>query len=128
MNTFEYTVIPAPTRTDKAKGGKSQSDRYAAALTDELNRMANDGWDYVRADVLPSEERSGLTGRTTVYHNLLVFRRAVPAAAEPVIVPPVVPATPKPAPEAPTAPAVAPAKPAEKAAAPEEKPSEVKAD
>ena len=128
MNTFEYTVIPAPTRTDKAKGGKSQSDRYAAALTDELNRMANDGWDYVRADVLPSEERGGLTGRTTVYHNLLVFRRVIPAAAAPVIVPPVVPATPKPAPEAPTAPAIMPAKPAEKAAATEEKPSEVKAD
>ncbi len=37
--------------------------------------MSAEGWEYVRADVLPSEERSGLTGRTTVYHNVLVFRR-----------------------------------------------------
>ena len=36
---------------------------------------------YVRADVLPSEERSGLTGRTTVWMNMLVFRRALAGAA-----------------------------------------------
>lgn len=73
----EYTAIPAPTRGEKVKDAKTPSDRYALALTAELNRMAQDGWDYVRADVLPSEERSGLTGRTTVYHNLLIFRRDI---------------------------------------------------
>lgn len=73
---IEYTAIPAPTRGEKAKDAKTPTDRYALALTAELNRMAADGWEYVRADVLPSEERSGLTGRATVYHNLLIFRRA----------------------------------------------------
>lgn len=77
---FEYSVIAAPLRGDKSRDTKSPTDRYALALSAELNRMAADGWDYVRADVLPSEERSGLTGRTTIYHNLLVFRR--PRAAE----------------------------------------------
>ncbi len=83
MSQFEYRVIPAPSRGEKAKDAKTPADRYSAALTAELNRMARDGWEYVRADVLPSEERSGLTGRSTVYHNLLVFRRpaVVPAAA-----------------------------------------------
>lgn len=81
MNQFEYRVIPAPLRGEKAKDAKTPSDRYSLALTAELNRMAQDGWEYVRADVLPSEERSGLTGRTTVYHNLLVFRRVVAAPA-----------------------------------------------
>ncbi|WEF23601.1 DUF4177 domain-containing protein [Paracoccus sp. S3-43] len=81
MSHFEYSVIPAPARGEKAKDAKTPSDRYSAALTTELNRMARDGWEYVRADVLPSEERSGLTGRSTVYHNLLVFRRMVPAPA-----------------------------------------------
>lgn len=82
MSLYEYRVIPAPTRGEKAKEAKTPADRYSVALTSELNRMARDGWDYVRADVLPSEERSGLTGRSTVYHNLLVFRRAIgtPAA------------------------------------------------
>lgn len=81
MTRFEYTAIPAPSRTEKAKDAKTASDRYAAVLTAELNRMAADGWEYIRADVLPSEERSGLAGRTTVYHNLLIFRKEVEAQA-----------------------------------------------
>lgn len=81
MGQFEYSVIPAPSRGEKAKDARTPADRYSVALTQELNRMAQDGWEYVRADVLPSEERSGLTGRNTVYHNLLVFRRSVAAPA-----------------------------------------------
>ena len=73
--SYEYTVIPAPSRSEKAKDAKTPTDRFALAVTAELNRMARDGWEYLRADVLPSEERSGLTGRATIYHNLLVFRR-----------------------------------------------------
>lgn len=75
MTRYEYTAIPAPLRTEKSKDSKSASDRFAASLTAELNRMAADGWEYIRADVLPSEERSGLTGKSTVYHNLLIFRK-----------------------------------------------------
>lgn len=79
---YEYSVIPAPSRSEKDKDAKTPADRYATTLTAELNRMADDGWEYIRADVLPSEERSGLTGRSTVYHNLLVFRRPAPAAVQ----------------------------------------------
>ena len=75
MDAFEYTVIPAPARGEKDGQAKTPTDRYALTLTAELNRMAAEGWEYLRADVLPSEERSGLTGRVTTYHNLLVFRR-----------------------------------------------------
>lgn len=88
---FEYTAVPAPARGEKSKDARTPGERYALSLTAELNRMASDGWEYLRADVLPSEERTGLTGRTTVYHNLLIFRRAVvepvkeaPVAAKPV--------------------------------------------
>ena len=83
MSQFEYSVIPAPLRGEKARDARTPADRYAVALSAELNRMAREGWEYVRADVLPSEERSGLTGRSTVYHNLLVFRRAVVVPAAP---------------------------------------------
>ncbi len=82
MRQFEYKVLPAPDRGEKVKGAKTSGDRYAQALTGVLNRMARDGWDYVRAEMLPSEERSGLTRRTTVYHNVLVFRRALATDAE----------------------------------------------
>lgn len=91
MTAYEYNVVPAPERGDKAKGAKTASERFSLALTDELNRMAADGWEYLRAEILPSEERSGLTGRVTVYHNMLVFRRLVsvqPNVSAPSLTPP----------------------------------------
>ncbi|MDA5094439.1 DUF4177 domain-containing protein [Aliiroseovarius sp. KMU-50] len=72
---YEYRVIPAPTKGQKAKGVKSAEDRFAYAMSEILNQMAADGWDYQRAETLPSEERKGLTGKTTTFRNLLVFRR-----------------------------------------------------
>lgn len=75
--TFEYKVVPAPTRGRRVKGVKTPADRFARAVEDVINDLAEDGWEYMRTDTLPAEERQGLTGRTTVYQNLLVFRRAV---------------------------------------------------
>lgn len=82
MQSFEYTVIPAPGRGEKVRGAKTGAERFSYALLTEMNRMAANGWEYVRAETLPCEERSGLTSRTTVYHNVLVFRRAL-AGAQP---------------------------------------------
>lgn len=91
QKSYEYTVIPAPIRADKA-AAKSGAERFALTLTAAINDMAAQGWDYIRAETLPAEERSGLSGRTTTYHNLLVFRRerrpqpvttAIPAPAGP---------------------------------------------
>lgn len=83
MPGYEYKVMPAPVRGEKARGLKTGADRFAHALSLVMNALGRDGWEYVRADTLPSEERTGFTGRTTVYHSLLVFRRplADPAAA-----------------------------------------------
>ncbi len=77
MPKFEYRVVPAPRSGLKAKGLRTNEERFAHALEVLMNEMGAQGWDYVRADVLPAEERQGMTGRTTVYQNLLVFRRAV---------------------------------------------------
>ncbi len=76
MQTTEYRVEPAPRRGTKAKGLKTAEDRFAAALTAKLNEMAAEGWDYLRADTLPCDERSGIAGRSTTYHSVLVFARA----------------------------------------------------
>ncbi|HCQ65284.1 MAG TPA: DUF4177 domain-containing protein, partial [Rhodobacteraceae bacterium] len=80
--TFEYKVVPAPTRGRKARGVKTPADRFARALEDAINDLAADGWEYLRTDTLPAEQRQGLTGRTTVYQNMLVFRRAVETEAK----------------------------------------------
>ena len=79
MGTYEYTVIPSPVRGEKTRNARTPADRFAHALTQALNGMAAQGWEYVRAETLPSEERSGLTGRSTVWMNVLVFRRLVTA-------------------------------------------------
>ncbi|PWJ19398.1 DUF4177 domain-containing protein [Jannaschia seohaensis] len=84
--TFEYRVVPAPRKGEKARGVRSGEARFALALSRLFNRMGAEGWEYVRADTLPAEERVGLTGKEVKYHALLVFRRALapPVAAAPV--------------------------------------------
>jgi hypothetical protein len=46
-----------------------------------MNKMGASGWEYIRADTLPCEERVGLTGTKSVYQNMLVFRRELRAEA-----------------------------------------------
>ncbi len=75
MTHFEYKVIPAPKKGLRGKGVKGTDGKFANALTTVMNDMAADGWQYQRSDTLPLEERSGLTGKTTTYMNMLVFRR-----------------------------------------------------
>lgn len=122
MPRYEYKVIPAPRRGEKARGVKTTEDRFALALTGLMNSLGAEGWDYLRADSLPVDERTGLTGTKTTFQNMLVFRReladevaapaaaprlvaedSMPAAAAPRLGPAEVPAG--------TAPALGPAKP-----------------
>jgi len=80
MQSYEYKVVPAPVRGEKARGLKTAPDRFANALATLMNRLGQDGWEYLRAETLPAEERAGLMRHTTVYHNVLVFRRPLSAA------------------------------------------------
>lgn len=83
MQAHEYRVIPAPRKGEKAKGAKSVPERFGVALARVMNEMAAEGWEYLRADTLPCDERVGLTGSATHFHNMLVFRRALrPAQPE----------------------------------------------
>ena len=47
-----------------------------------MNTLGKDGWEYLRADTLPCDERAGLTGTKQTFQNLLVFRRTLPGVAE----------------------------------------------
>ncbi len=77
MQRYEYKVVPAPQKGTKAKGVKTPEGRFAISVEQLLNQMGQEGWEYQRAELLPSEERSGLTGSTTNWRNVLIFRRAV---------------------------------------------------
>ena len=75
MQRYEYRVVPAPRKGEKARGLKTVEERFAYALTAMMNKMGAEGWEYQRADALPCDERVGLTGSKTVFQNMLVFRR-----------------------------------------------------
>lgn len=80
MPQFEYKVLPAPTKGNRNRGSKGSAGRLAFAVQEMINNLALSGWEYQRSDTLPMQERSGLTGRVTVYHNMLVFRRPLDEA------------------------------------------------
>ncbi|UWQ97170.1 DUF4177 domain-containing protein [Rhodobacteraceae bacterium M385] len=72
----EYKIVPAPEKARKQRGLKGAA-LFAHSVEALMNELAADGWQYLRADTLPQEERSGLTNKTTTYRNLLVFQRVV---------------------------------------------------
>ncbi len=76
---YEYKVIPAPSKAAKVKGVKGTEAKFAVALSDLMNELGAEGWEYQRTDTLPCEERQGLTGRVTTFQNMLVFRRVLGA-------------------------------------------------
>lgn len=75
MVRYEYRVIPAPNKGVRAKGVKTPEARFALALQELMTQMGAEGWEYQRAETLPSVERSGLTGSNTIWRHVLVFRR-----------------------------------------------------
>lgn len=77
MQRFEYKVIPAPRKAGKIKGVRGTDNKFAIELSNLMNALGADGWEYLRADTLPVEERQGFTGRTTTFQNMLVFRRDI---------------------------------------------------
>ena len=109
MPSHDYHVVPAPRRGVKAQGVRTPEDRFAHAVEIEMNRMAAEGWEFVRSDTLPCEQKSGWFSRpTTVFQTLLVFRRPAAEAevqAARAAMPPPVALTPPTsvAPSAPTA-------------------------
>ena len=78
MPNYEYKVVPAPRKGLRAKGIRGAENKFANALQDVMNTQAADGWEYFRTDTLPCDERQGLTGRSTTFQNMLVFRRIRP--------------------------------------------------
>lgn len=78
MEHFEYKVVPAPRNGIRAKGAKGPAGRFASAMESLINELAASGWEYMRAESLPVDERQGLAIRKTEsYQNVLIFRKLV---------------------------------------------------
>ncbi len=79
MTKYEYRVVPAPRKAHRIRGLKRGEDKFAASVAEILNELGAEGWEYQRSDTLPMDSRSGLTGHTTTFRTMLVFRRRVRA-------------------------------------------------
>ncbi len=77
MPKYEFKVVPAPHKGRSGKGIRGRTAKFAHALSTVMNEMGAEGWDYVRTDTLPFEERTGLMGSQTTYQNMMVFRRII---------------------------------------------------
>lgn len=78
--TFEYKCVGAPERPKRLRG-TSRSDRVALAMQEVINAEAVDGWEYLRTDLVPVEEKPGFFSRTQEVHRaVLIFRRESAAA------------------------------------------------
>ncbi len=76
MNHYEYKVVPAPKRSKRVRGVRGPEDLFALTLTDAINEVARQGWEYVRAEHLPAEAPGGwFRGGTSGEQTVLVFRR-----------------------------------------------------
>ena len=76
MGQWEYKVVPTPRKPKRAKGVKGNSDRFAFALTEAINDVASEGWEFVKTETLPMEAKPGLfKARVEVFQSLMVFRR-----------------------------------------------------
>ncbi|MCX7566308.1 hypothetical protein OS189_08125 [Sulfitobacter sp. F26169L] len=82
MPRYEYKVVAAPSKGIKGKGVRGAEARFSYALQELMNGMAGYGWEYQRAETLPSIERSGIAGSMTEWRNVLVFRRLRSGDAE----------------------------------------------
>ena len=76
MTYFDYKAVPAPRRAKKSRGVKSASDLFALTITEAINEHARQGWEYLRAERLPSTPSGGWFHKAVEQdETLLIFRR-----------------------------------------------------
>ena len=77
---FTYKVVSVP-KNIALKRGKDWGTTIAEFVEDTINKMANEGWEFYRADNYQVEELVGCLGAlagnkgTSQNFNLLVFRK-----------------------------------------------------
>lgn len=76
----EYKVVPAPSRAPKVKGLKTTVARFAHALTEAINAETAGGWQFLRTETLPCEERGTLGKTRLTTQVVMIFGRALDQA------------------------------------------------
>ncbi|MEM0987919.1 MAG: hypothetical protein AAGK00_03515 [Pseudomonadota bacterium] len=82
--SYEYKCVAAPEKARRHKGAKTRTDRVAAAMQELIAEESNGGWEYLRTDLIPVEEKASFFARPREVHRaVLVFRRAKVQAERP---------------------------------------------
>ncbi|MEM9063652.1 MAG: hypothetical protein AAGD13_24605 [Pseudomonadota bacterium] len=80
---YEYKCVGAPEKAKRRRGAKTRSDRVAATMQDIIAAEAVGGWEYLRTDLIPVEEKNGFFSRAHEVHRaVLIFRRGEPEAMQ----------------------------------------------
>ena len=75
---YEYKCVGAPEEPRRQRGVRGWSDRVALAMQEVLAAEAVDGWEYLRTDILPVEEKDGFFSRARrTQRAVLIFRREI---------------------------------------------------
>ena len=84
MSRYEYRVIATPPSGFGPQDASAPDQTaFADALEVAMNTVAQDGWEYLRAESLPVRNSDDASGTVTEWRNVLVFRRQIaPAPAK----------------------------------------------
>src|SRR5690625_3233101 len=75
---YEYKCVGAPEEPRRQRGVRAWSDRVALAMQEAITAEAVDGWEYMRTDILPVEEKDGFFSRVRrIQRAVLIFRREI---------------------------------------------------
>ena len=89
MTTYQYKTVAAPRKLKRVKGVKGADALAAHHVEEAIAVEAADGWEYVRTDRFPIEEKNGMFSRPQVSERaVMIFRKEivqqVAMAAQPV--------------------------------------------
>lgn len=122
MTGYTYKTVAAPRRLKKVKGVKGQDALLAHSVEELIAVEAAQGWEYLRSDTFPVEEKGGMFSKAAVTDRaVLIFRKPIavqraqpaqrqaapaqPVAAQPAAPQPIAPQAAAPQPTAPPQPA-----------------------
>lgn len=84
MSYYEYVVIPVPKAAPRPKGVKRTDERFAHGLSETLNHLGAEGWEFQRTETVSVEAKAGFFSRPASEQvTVMIFRRRVGAAVSP---------------------------------------------
>lgn len=82
MTKYEFRAVPCPQRAQRHQNMPKGADAFSETLTNAINELAGEGWDYIRTEAVTVKTR-GFLRRRSEDRTFLVFRREIRALIEP---------------------------------------------